>query len=126
MQKIKVHQNANVNYLDRGVKILELANKAYSLYLRQPLGKKRKLLDFVLLNCKLSNRTLYPTYRKPFDILAKELDRSNWRPQPDLNRCCRRERVEKSRKKDNKLRSDAAEKPSKLSKHNKLNRNNPK
>jgi len=36
------------------------------------------------------------------------------------------ERAEKGKKKDNKLRSDAAEKSSKPSEHNKLNGNNPK
>ena len=93
LERIKVHQNANVDYCEKGLSILELANKAYFLYLQQTAEEKRKLLNFVLLNCTLTKGTLCPTYRKPFDILAKGLTRSNWRPQPDLNRCRRRERA---------------------------------
>jgi hypothetical protein len=34
-ERIKVHQNANVDYCEKGLSILELANKAYCLYLQQ-------------------------------------------------------------------------------------------
>ena len=93
LERIKAHQNANVNYFEKGLNIFELANKAYSLYLQQTAEEKRQLLNFILLNCTLIKGTLYPTYRKPFDILAKGLTRSNWRPQRDLNSCRRRERA---------------------------------
>ena len=79
LEKTKTHQNANVNYLERGQNILELANKGYPLYLRQAPEEKRKLLGYILLNCTLVNGTLCPTYRKPFDIFAKGLTRTNWR-----------------------------------------------
>ena len=80
LDRVKAHQQANVNYFEKGVNILELANRAYSLYLQQTAEEKRKLLGYILLNCTLIKGTLYPTYRKPFDILAKGLTRSNWRP----------------------------------------------
>jgi len=48
-------------------KILELANKAYFLYLKQPPAEKAKLLKMVLSNCAIDAVSLYPTYRKPFD-----------------------------------------------------------
>lgn len=71
-------QNADLNYLTQGVKILELCNKAYSLYLGQKALEKGKLLRYILSNCSLTNGTLYPTYSKPFDLFAKEAYRSNW------------------------------------------------
>ena len=77
---IEKHKNANANYFEQGIYILELAQKAYSLYLRQIPSEKRKLLNFLLSNCTLNDLTLYPTYRKPFDLLAKGLTRSNWLP----------------------------------------------
>lgn len=43
-----------------GVRILELANKAYFLYLRQPPAEKAKLLRIVLSNCKIDAARLDP------------------------------------------------------------------
>jgi site-specific DNA recombinase len=52
-----------------GVKILELAHKAYFLYLRQPPAEQGKMLRIVLSNCKVDATSVYPTYRKPFDLI---------------------------------------------------------
>ena len=51
------------------VRILELANKAYSLYLRQTPAERAKLLRIVLSNCSLDAASVYPAYRKPFDLV---------------------------------------------------------
>ena len=69
--EIERHQKASTNYVQTGVQILELANGAYDLYLAQNNHERRKLLNILLLNCAFYRGTLYPTYRKPFDILAK-------------------------------------------------------
>lgn len=55
-----------------GVKILELANKAYFLYLKQTPAEKAKLLGMVLSNCTIDAVNLYPTYRKPFDLIFQQ------------------------------------------------------
>jgi len=75
---IERHENADSNYLTQGVHILELCNKAYPLYLRQTPSERAKLLHYILSNCTLIDGTPYPTYRKPFDLLAKGLTRPNW------------------------------------------------
>ncbi|MGB8657427.1 MAG: recombinase family protein [Candidatus Zixiibacteriota bacterium] len=67
VSKITYHQNANKSYFDEGIKILELANKAYFLYQKQEAHEKRKLLNYILSNCQVIDGTLYPTYRKLFD-----------------------------------------------------------
>ena len=54
--------------LDR-VRILEPANKAHSLYVTQTRQKKAKLLRMVLSNCAVDAASVYPTYRKPFDMI---------------------------------------------------------
>jgi len=77
--QISRHDNANMNYYRTGVQILELANKAYFLYLRQNHYERRKLLDQVLLNCTFNNGSLSFSYKKPFDILAKGLENNKWR-----------------------------------------------
>jgi len=79
-EQIGRHENSDSNYLSQGVHILELCNKAHRLYLQQTPIKRAKLLHYILQNCTLINTTLCPTYRKPFDIIAKGLSRSNWLP----------------------------------------------
>jgi len=54
--------------IDR-VRVLELANKAYSQYLTQTPHEKAKLLRMVLSNCAVDAVSVYPTYRKPFDMI---------------------------------------------------------
>jgi hypothetical protein len=49
--QIRTHQTANHNYLEEGIRLLELANKAYSLYLRQPALEKARLLKIAQSNC---------------------------------------------------------------------------
>ncbi len=71
--QINSHQNANMKYYETGIRILELANRAYDLYLTDNRQKQRELLQSILSNCSYDNGTLYPTYKKPFDILAKGL-----------------------------------------------------
>ena len=68
--EIEAHRTANKHYVDEGVKLLDLANRAYLLFDRQPPREKRKLLDFVLSNCSWKNGELMAHYREPFDLLA--------------------------------------------------------
>ena len=82
---IQRHEQANVNYLFQGVHILELAQKAYSLYVKQKPTQQRRLLNFVLSNCTLIDEKLYPTYKKPFDLIAKGVKSNNWLPGQDSN-----------------------------------------
>ena len=91
--EIERYRKANVNYYADGLKILELAQMAYDLYLRQSVDEQRKPLDTLLLNCTFNRGTISPTYRKPFDILVQNHEKTNWRPQGDLNPCCRLERA---------------------------------
>jgi hypothetical protein len=44
------------------VRTLELANKAYFLYLKQPSAEKAKLLRIVLSNCKIDATSVDATY----------------------------------------------------------------
>jgi hypothetical protein len=70
MRDIETHQNANQSYVEDGIRLLELAHQAASLFENQPPAEKRKLLDFVLSNCRWKDGQLEAEYRKPFDMLA--------------------------------------------------------
>jgi len=66
-------------------RILELANKAYFQYLKQPPAEKAKLLKMVLSNCAIDAVNLYPTYRKPFDLIFQKTKTEGWLPGEDSN-----------------------------------------
>jgi site-specific DNA recombinase len=68
-----------------GVRILELANKAYFLYLKQPPAEKAKMLRIVLSNCKINATSVDPTYRKPFDLIFQRARNKEWLPGLDSN-----------------------------------------
>lgn len=68
-----------------GLRTLELANKAYFLYLRQPPAEKEKLLRIVLSNCKVDALSVYPNYRKPFDLIFMRAQTKEWLPGLDSN-----------------------------------------
>jgi site-specific DNA recombinase len=66
-------------------RILELANRAYFLYLRQDHAERAKLLRMVLSNCGIDAVSLYPTYRKPFDLIFQRAKTKEWRARGDSN-----------------------------------------
>jgi site-specific DNA recombinase len=70
LHKIQQHQSADEAYLEEGVRLLELAQKAVLLYEKQEMKEKRKLLDFMCSNSTWKDGRLIPKYRKPFDLLA--------------------------------------------------------
>ena len=70
---IREHQDANQTYLDEGIRLLELAQKAGTLFRRQSSAEKRRLLGFVLSNCTWKDGQLTAAYRQPFDLLAKNV-----------------------------------------------------
>jgi site-specific DNA recombinase len=67
------------------VRILELANKAYFLYVKQCPTEKAKLLNLVLSNCTIDTASIYPTYRKPFDVIFASAKNGEWRARRDSN-----------------------------------------
>ena len=66
-------------------RILELANKAYFLYVKQDHAEKAKLLKMVLSNCGIDAVSLYPTYRKPFDLIFQKVKTEEWCARRDSN-----------------------------------------
>ena len=66
-------------------RILELANRACFLYLTRKPAEQAELLRKVLLNCAIDGVSLYPTYRKPFDLIAKRVKSEEWSGRADLN-----------------------------------------
>ena len=71
LRDIERHLEAEQSYMDEGVRILELARNAQSLFERQPAREKRRLLNFLLSNCTWEDGEVVANFRQPFDLLAE-------------------------------------------------------
>ena len=69
-QAIEAHNSADRTYMDEGVRLLELARRAYELFRKQEPSEKRLLLNFLLSNSTWRGGTLSATFRQPFDMLV--------------------------------------------------------
>lgn len=72
-RKVEQHENANTSYIEAGVHILELSNRAWELYQKQDMAEKRRLLDHVFSNSSYADGKLTPNYRKPFNLISKAM-----------------------------------------------------
>jgi site-specific DNA recombinase len=70
LRDVGSHQTANETYIEEGVQILRLAQRASGLFDRQETGEKKRLLGFLLSNCVWKDGTLTAEFRQPFDTLA--------------------------------------------------------
>jgi site-specific DNA recombinase len=66
-------------------RVFELANRAHFLYLTRNAAERAQLLKSVLLNCSTDGVNLWPTYRKPFDLIFQHAKTENWSGRADLN-----------------------------------------
>ncbi len=82
---LKALDEAKPDRILDGLRILEVANKAYFLYLKQDPTEKAKLLRMVLSNCLLDSASVYPTYRKPFDLILGAAKTREWYARGDSN-----------------------------------------
>ena len=75
----------NQNYLEDAKTTLELCKQLKSLYDAGSLEEKAGLAKIVASNYSLTDGTLYPQMRKPFDLVAKGLSSSEWLPRVGSN-----------------------------------------
>jgi DNA invertase Pin-like site-specific DNA recombinase len=54
-------------------RVFELSQTLREKWLTADYAEKRRILEIVLLNCRLDGATLVPSIRKPFDVLAEGL-----------------------------------------------------
>jgi DNA invertase Pin-like site-specific DNA recombinase len=83
-----IQQDQTIDPGDRLVtieRLLELANRLPDIFLSNPPEKRRSILNFVCSNFSLLDVTLTPTWKQPFDLLAKGLSSKEWLPGVDSN-----------------------------------------
>ena len=86
--QLDAHGVADVGYIENAERILELSQRAYSLYVAQNPAEQRKLLDLLLSNCSLRDGAVRCELRKPFDLIADGV--------AEEERLPRRERLKKA------------------------------
>ncbi len=67
---VEAHRTAHQSYVEEGIKLLQLAQRAHQVFENQPPAEKRKMLDFVLSNCRWKDGQSAAEYRQPFDLIA--------------------------------------------------------
>ena len=66
MIKLEALHNAEKKYYEEGVRIIETLKHAYILYKQQTPTEQRKMLNYLLSNCKLEGRKVSYDYNLPF------------------------------------------------------------
>jgi site-specific DNA recombinase len=78
-------RDANPDTLLTTKRTLELANKAYFLYVTQTPAEQAQLIKMVASNCRFDGVSLWPTYRKPFDLIFQRAKSKEWCARRDSN-----------------------------------------
>lgn len=71
LEAIELHKKANRNYCEGGNRLLELANRAYELYVQQSAEEKREFINYMVSNSTLSGQKLSVELKEPFSGFAE-------------------------------------------------------
>jgi site-specific DNA recombinase len=72
-------EHAEDNYYMTARYVLDLANKAYDLFMSSEVQEKRQLLTLVLSNIRVDHKNIVYDVQKPFDMIIKAHDSQSWR-----------------------------------------------
>ena len=76
-QQMQQHDKADNNYYDFGIKILELAKNAQTLYNMAEPEEKKELLHYLLTNSTLKDKKPNFRLKKPFKHIAERAQNDN-------------------------------------------------
>ncbi len=80
------HARANINYIELGSNIFEIAQKGRKVYEKLKLmNEKRDLLNFVFSNLKIRDGKVIPSYHNGFEVVAARAKTGDWLPSLDSN-----------------------------------------
>lgn len=79
IKSLEEHKKGSNNYLETGIQLIELAQKALILYQRQSGTEKRRLLRFISSNFLLESGKLLYELKEPFNHMSKSGDFAKWR-----------------------------------------------
>ena len=70
-RELRANKMSDEKFINEGQKILEHAKRLYSLYLKQNMEEKRKMLKTIFSNAWLDGRNLRYEYNRPFCYFAE-------------------------------------------------------
>jgi len=70
-RQIEAHQEADENYIEQGIRLIEIARNAYEFFQSKDKPNRAELIRFILPNSELRGGTVKPTFKPPFDIIWK-------------------------------------------------------
>jgi hypothetical protein len=69
--RIERHEKADQNYIEQGIRLLELARNAQEFFHTHGQAERAALLGFILPGSTLDRDRLVPAYKPPFDIIHR-------------------------------------------------------
>ena len=68
---IRRHRKADENYVEQGIKLLELAENSASIYRTKGQKARAELIRFIMPDSMLEKDTVRPVFKPPFDIIHR-------------------------------------------------------
>ena len=81
-EEIRLAQ-VNSDYFQKGLQVLELCKGLETVYLTKSFEEQRDLAKLMCKNITTDGLSLFPTYKKPFDVLASRAGNEEWCPLGD-------------------------------------------
>ena len=78
MMELEEHNNADDNFTENMINVLQIAANAHKTFNLSKTDKKRKLINLVLSTKNLRGRKLEFTLRSPFDEFVKNTEIGEW------------------------------------------------
>jgi site-specific DNA recombinase len=69
LRNIAIQEDADHNYVEDGIRLLELASEAHQLFREQGSEEKRRLLNFMVASASWKDGELSASLRPPFDLI---------------------------------------------------------
>ncbi len=85
--RIERHEKADQNYIEQGIRLLELARNAQEFFRTHGQAERAALLAFVLPGSTLDQDRVIPTFRQPFEIIHR-IAQETKKAVPDLETAC--------------------------------------
>jgi len=77
--KLQAHDCADMKYMQEGVRLLELASQAHSLFTNAMTpSERREIVSLVLSNPRIENGTIRYDYKMPFKMMVNSTEKENW------------------------------------------------
>ena len=79
-RRLQRHTKADEQFAVTVNRLLDLAYRAYDLFLSSEMDEKRQLIGFVFSNLQIRGKNLEYSMRKPFDAMANAHTYPEWLP----------------------------------------------